>query len=360
MNGSLAIIVFAVSVTNVAATGFVGYRLRHMAPPATNSHYAPDTKDDKSATAEMSDAGLDRGQWNSAQAETSVPRASNAEGAEGTEIDGSTASAEGDWAHDDLDLAEERLALFEIAREHEARVEDLIKRTQSSTSESEPAVRAKARAARIASSASADPAGRAASSAHLTPPNAANVPDLDHLTVANNEEDDWDPLAKADLSGSARNEAEAPEASDTTDSEPRDKNVTSPLAMGSIRTRGVGNVSSGRKRETSVRAPSVANVPAADGDVSRKQLLRLIKGHIPSFRDCYERILKEHEGLEGKMRLTIDVMPSGRGSPVRIESDSVGNKDLRACIVRRSTHWRFPKPFRPVSLAFSVVFTPTL
>lgn len=347
MNGSLATIVFAVSVTNVAATGFVGYRLRHISPSTTNSTSNNNVDSSNSAYAEESDVET--------LAQSEMPR--------GTEHAEDAAAPEGTDAHaagrDDLDLAEERLALFEIAREHEERVENLMKRTWRAQEGSDaggiarPLGRA-ARAARADRTRLTDRTDGTDASAR------ANLSPLNNLALADDNEDEWDPLAEADLPGSAQNDAKAPEVSDVADSEPRDKHVTSPLAMGTIRTRGAGDVSSGRKRETSVRAPSDADVPAADGDVSRKQLLRLIKGHIPSFRDCYERILKEHEGLEGKMRLTIDVMPSGRGSPVRIESDSVGNEDLRACIVRRSTYWRFPKPFRPVSLAFSVVFTPTL
>ena len=59
---------------------------------------------------------------------------------------------------------------------------------------------------------------------------------------------------------------------------------------------------------------------------------------------CYERALKRNPGLSGKISVRIEINTVGRVTTVGIESDSIGDPTVTACVKATMKRLRFPPP----------------
>jgi TonB family protein len=109
--------------------------------------------------------------------------------------------------------------------------------------------------------------------------------------------------------------------------------------------------------------PTVRNeAPALDEPVAGfdpQLLARAIRGHLSDLRACYERALKRHPEIAGRLVLRFTLTPAGTVAAVEVEEDTLGDPDVTACVRHALSLWRFPSPPRKVEVTFPFVFQPT-
>ena len=104
-----------------------------------------------------------------------------------------------------------------------------------------------------------------------------------------------------------------------------------------------------------VRAPEAPRVP---GDTALAAAAAdILRDGMPAIEWCYERSLRHHETLAGRLDLRIDVAPTGQVRRAFAGADELGDSDLVACIARRVEGWRFPQS-RGAILSYPLVFEP--
>jgi hypothetical protein len=104
-----------------------------------------------------------------------------------------------------------------------------------------------------------------------------------------------------------------------------------------------------------VRAPEVPRVP---GDTALAAAAAdILRDGMPAIEWCYERSLRHHETLAGRLDLRIDLLPTGQVRRAYAGTDELGDSDLVACIARRVEGWRFPQS-RGAILSYPLVFEP--
>jgi outer membrane biosynthesis protein TonB len=112
-----------------------------------------------------------------------------------------------------------------------------------------------------------------------------------------------------------------------------------------------------------VVAPQIAfeegDMDVEGGEVDKASITSFIRMRIGSVKQCYEKELKLNPSLKGKIVVRFMIMPTGRVSEVGIDSTTMKNADVEACIVSRVKAWSFPvKPEEPAPVTFPFVFSP--
>jgi len=110
------------------------------------------------------------------------------------------------------------------------------------------------------------------------------------------------------------------------------------------------------------RAPSVrSEPPALDEPVEGfdpRLVARAIRDHMAAVRACYERALKRHPEIGGRLVLRFALTPAGTVSSVEVDEDTLKDADVTACVKAAVASWRFPAPPRRVEVIFPFVFQP--
>jgi hypothetical protein len=95
--------------------------------------------------------------------------------------------------------------------------------------------------------------------------------------------------------------------------------------------------------------------PVSDGEADPALLARDVRSRLPAVRSCYECALKRDPRLAGKL-LRFTVTGAGTVTGVEIDDDTVGDPELRACLIALVQRWRFPALPGPVEVSFPFVF----
>ncbi len=131
------------------------------------------------------------------------------------------------------------------------------------------------------------------------------------------------------------------------------------VGIGDLATKGGGKVATGVKQEAEVQGAARAETPEVDGELSQKEIARVMKRQLKALRSCYERALKRDRSLKGKLVIRFEILENGRTSSIEFENVSLGSAAVEKCIRRRAQFWRFPKPEGgSVFVAYPIVFTP--
>ena len=88
--------------------------------------------------------------------------------------------------------------------------------------------------------------------------------------------------------------------------------------------------------------PSVDD--SSTGRLDAGQLAREVRGRLGALRACYERSLRRHPGLAGKLVLRLTITAAGTVSAVDLTSDSLDDPELASCVRSSVLRWRFPAP----------------
>jgi len=90
---------------------------------------------------------------------------------------------------------------------------------------------------------------------------------------------------------------------------------------------------------------------------SGQELQRVIYDHYSAIKYCYERELKRHPSLQGKVKVRITVHADGHVEKVEIVNSTINNERVERCIITKIRRW---KDFKPIDQKEgSVAFTQT-
>jgi hypothetical protein len=90
--------------------------------------------------------------------------------------------------------------------------------------------------------------------------------------------------------------------------------------------------------------------PIGDPDAFAAELRVLL----PGIRACYERRLRDTVALEGKLTLRLSIDTAGQVTEVGVESQTLRDDELAACIRGRARNWRFSTG--PAQLSVPLIF----
>lgn len=124
-----------------------------------------------------------------------------------------------------------------------------------------------------------------------------------------------------------------------------------------------GDVRTGDKGEAPVRPVVTSETPTSLGpDVDPAGVVSRMRQYKGALIACYESALKRDRTLSGRMMLRLSLTRAGLVGRATVEGDTVGDEEMRRCVVERAQGWRFP----PLSaghedgleFACPLVFTP--
>ena len=84
-----------------------------------------------------------------------------------------------------------------------------------------------------------------------------------------------------------------------------------------------------------------------------------IESRLGELEECYERRLRVHPELAGKVVIHANISMTGEVDERCITEDTVDDAEIRACVNALVQNTRFPIPYDgPVDVSFPFVFTP--
>jgi TonB family protein len=75
-----------------------------------------------------------------------------------------------------------------------------------------------------------------------------------------------------------------------------------------------------------------------------KDIQRVVKARSRGVQYCYDKALAANPELSGKLMVSWRIGLDGRVAKARVESNTLGNRDVGNCVQRAIKRWRFPKP----------------
>jgi hypothetical protein len=110
-----------------------------------------------------------------------------------------------------------------------------------------------------------------------------------------------------------------------------------------------------RRRNRSGRVTHRLGKQGGPGEIDKEAVLRVLRRRTRSIRHCYERALRTHRKLQGKLGLSFVVVTSGRVASVDIESNTIGAQ-VAHCATAKLKGWRFPRT-KHGKVSFDAVWT---
>jgi outer membrane biosynthesis protein TonB len=98
------------------------------------------------------------------------------------------------------------------------------------------------------------------------------------------------------------------------------------------------------KEDTETKKDVKKRAGGPTGTIDTKAVNSYIKTNFSQVKACYERRLKTNSLLEGKLDLNIVISTSGKVAAVTVNSDSVRDAEMLACVKTTIRAWEFPKP----------------
>jgi hypothetical protein len=126
---------------------------------------------------------------------------------------------------------------------------------------------------------------------------------------------------------------------------------TGTISVGAIHTRGgkgddagyghqIGGLGKKTDRDIISTQSPVCLIGALDPELVR----RVVREHAGQVRYCYERVLSSTPGLVGRVSLQWTINAEGHVTASSIESTTMHNTEVEACLTQRVKTWTFPVP----------------
>ena len=120
------------------------------------------------------------------------------------------------------------------------------------------------------------------------------------------------------------------------------------VGFGSIQLSGGGRAAA-RRVVRDGRPRATANVgtggPAIVGaSLRREAIQRVMRRRFRAILNCYERELREDRDLAGRITVQFTIQPTGRVSDAQLGSTTINSERFEACVLRRVSATRFPRP----------------
>lgn len=155
------------------------------------------------------------------------------------------------------------------------------------------------------------------------------------------------PPAAAEVAPAAEDEGEAREAAEEHESA---SSVT--LSLGAPSVRGSGD-------SYAFRPPALAAESAVALDLTL--VAREVKRHMGDLKQCYERRLRVHPELSGKVVMHWYIATDGKVPEQCVTEDTLGDEEVVACVNKLVEECQFPAPSGgPVDVSFPFVFSASL
>jgi serine/threonine-protein kinase len=90
-------------------------------------------------------------------------------------------------------------------------------------------------------------------------------------------------------------------------------------------------------------APTAPRKPAA-GTVDPVRTQTVVKDHFSEIQQCYDRGRMDDPELTGRVTVRINIAAGGTVTAAAVESSSLGDSRVEACIVNAVRGWKFPEP----------------
>jgi TonB family protein len=89
---------------------------------------------------------------------------------------------------------------------------------------------------------------------------------------------------------------------------------------------------------------SATSAEQTAGELNADSVRMVVRHYLPQVRACYDRALKQQEGLSGVVEIKFEVSAEGRVRSSKVNSNSTGHDGLGRCIASVLRGWRFPRP----------------
>jgi hypothetical protein len=101
----------------------------------------------------------------------------------------------------------------------------------------------------------------------------------------------------------------------------------------------------GRLRTRAASAPVfVPSGPIVRGGLDKEIVRRVVRQHLNEVRFCYEQSLARRPSLAGRVVASFSIAPTGRVLSSVLQSSTLGEPTVEACIVGAVRRWGFPAP----------------
>jgi hypothetical protein len=80
------------------------------------------------------------------------------------------------------------------------------------------------------------------------------------------------------------------------------------------------------------------------GSLDKEIVRRIVRQHLNEVRFCYEQALVRRPSLAGRIVAQFTIAPTGRVLASALQSSSLGEASVDACIVEATRRWEFPRP----------------
>ena len=88
----------------------------------------------------------------------------------------------------------------------------------------------------------------------------------------------------------------------------------------------------------------IAGQPSVRGALDKEIIRRIVRRHTNEVKYCYEQELVRNQQLAGRVAVNFTIAPTGLVAAAVLQSSSMGNVRVEACIVQAVRRWEFPKP----------------
>jgi len=85
-----------------------------------------------------------------------------------------------------------------------------------------------------------------------------------------------------------------------------------------------------------------AETSAAEFDAESVRMV--VRHYLPQVRACYDRALRQHEGLAGAVEIQFKLSAEGQVEWANVHRNTTGHQGLGLCIATVLRSWRFPRP----------------
>ena len=83
---------------------------------------------------------------------------------------------------------------------------------------------------------------------------------------------------------------------------------------------------------------------AADGQLDKDLIRRVVRAHLPEVRECYDQGLARDPGARGKIAIDFTIGAQGRVTRSAVAASDMKDEAVPACISEAIEGWLFPRP----------------
>jgi len=79
-------------------------------------------------------------------------------------------------------------------------------------------------------------------------------------------------------------------------------------------------------------------------NISKEEIGRVIRTHLPRFKYCYEKSLNSNPNSSGKVSVSFTIAPNGAVASAEVRETTLDSREVEACVVGVMQSLRFPQP----------------